>query len=317
MKITEHIDELIVMEKFLTTLNNENLSKEIIDSCIVFTDYKNKIEFSALFEHQRPNLIYREYKAKLSNLKNLLTEKGFLFKYHRISSVISTECSKEESIYNSQYKVLRQISDKRLELNGRLESWCMRYSEESEQMIELRKEYEEINNEYKKEREYCNSLYNDWGRKERKLDYLYGFHPQKMIEKIEEIEFAFSSLSVFEKYLDEVFVNGRVLGVLYDLFVGLDLIEFVEFLDFVNQMAGKDLMAVQKKRNTDKFIAYAINRVAIEFIKPAKKAIWRDEMVTYFDINDFEKKINPSSKNKVQLHKEIDAIINSAKHELL
>lgn len=72
MKISEHLDTTLKLEKSLNNLNRDNLSKSLIDNLFEYSKSLNEIEFSELFEHKRPGLIYKEYKNSIQRLKFLI-----------------------------------------------------------------------------------------------------------------------------------------------------------------------------------------------------------------------------------------------------
>ncbi len=310
MKLTEHFDSLIALESRLKKNEKQKLTKELIDELLEFPFSIENIEFSELFEHSRPNLIYKEYSAILQRLKYILSSYSSDLEKQNIHKIISESCSNYEREYEYHYKaILLPISGKERELNGRLESWCFKYDDKSQEMIDLRNEYSIAKKKYKEEHQISKELYAKWKNKEKSLLYLFDFNMSSIIEQLTFLEVQLSELNSFEKYADETFINLEVVNNLYEIFVKLKLVEYINFLDFANQMAGKEILCIEKNKGTDKYIAYSINKIGNAFIKKESSENWKKIMIQHFDIKDYEKKINPSNDNKSEIHKEIDDII--------
>ena len=101
----------------------------------------------------------------------------------------------------------------------------------------------------------------------------------------------------------------RLVYFIYKIFVELKLVKHIGYVDFSNQFLGNEIMTLEKEQKKDRNIAYAINCIANEFVLPEIATKWKKDMANYFELKDFEKKINPSEENKNETDKEIDNII--------
>jgi hypothetical protein len=62
MKISEHLDITLKLEKSLNKLGKYNLSKKLVDDLFDYSKSLNEIEYSELYEHKRPALILKNTK---------------------------------------------------------------------------------------------------------------------------------------------------------------------------------------------------------------------------------------------------------------
>ncbi|MDY3345629.1 hypothetical protein PG326_10310 [Riemerella anatipestifer] len=318
MKLTEHFDLLLNLEGKLKKNEQKELTKELIDELLNFPFSIECMEFSELFEHIRPNLIYKNYLAVIHRLKTTLSDERYDLDSKKIYEIIDGMCSLQKHNYNYHYKnILLPKSNNYLELNGRLESWCMRYDDSSFEMINLRNKHSFAKQEYKEEKIKSKEFYDDWKDKEKSLFYLLKFNVNSIIERLTDLEIQLLELKFFENYTGEIFINLEAINDLYKIFIKLGLVKYINFLDFANQMAGKEILCLEKNKGTDKYIAYSINKIGATFIKKESSENWKKIMIHHFDIKDYEKKINPSDDNKSEIHKEIDDIILKGQAVLL
>lgn len=313
MKISEHLDTTLKLEKTLNKLNVDNLSKSLIDNLFEYSKSLNEIEFSELFEHKRPGLIYKEYKNSIQRLKFLIHYKKDLLGFKKISNLIDKESAKEKSEYDFHYKQLREVSSEERELNSKLESWAYKYANDSIEITQLNDEYEIVKKKYNNEQNISSSLYQKWESKKRDLSYLLNINPIEITNQINEIENQLLRLDHFEKYSEKLLKEERLVYFIHKIFVELKLIKHIGYVEFSNQLLESKIMTLEKEQKKDRNIAYAINCIANEFILPESATNWKKDMVDYFEIKDFEKKINPSEENKNEIDKEIDDIISLAK----
>lgn len=309
MKISEHLDTTLKLEKSLNNLNRDNLSKSLIDNLFEYSKSLNEIEFSELFEHKRPGLIYKEYKNSIQRLKFLIHYKKDVLGFNKISNLIDKESAKEKSEYDFHYKQLREISSEERELNSKLESSGYKYDNDSNEIKQLNDEYEIVKKKYKNEQSISSSLYEKWERKKRDLFYLLKINPMQIISQIDEIESQLLILNNIQKYSEKLLKEERLVYFIYKIFVELKLVKHIGYVDFSNQFLGNEIMTLEKEQKKDRNIAYAINCIANEFVLPEIATKWKKDMANYFELKDFEKKINPSEENKNETDKEIDNII--------
>lgn len=313
MKISEHLDTTLKLEKSLNNLHRDNLSKSLIDNLFEYSKSLNEIEFSELFEHERPNLIYKEYKNSLQRLKYVIHLKRGLLGFDEISSLIDNESKKEKIEYDFHHKQLLEISLEERKQNSSLESAWLRHTNDSIEYKRIESDYDEIKEKYKIEQNISSSLYQKWECKKRDLFYLLKINPMQIISQIDEVEEQLIKLNVFEKYSEKLLKEERLVYFIHKIFVELKLIKHIGYAEFSSQIFGNEIMTLEKEQKKDRNIAYAIKCIANEFILPELATNWKKDMVDYFEIKDFEKKINPSEENKNEIDKEIDNIISLAK----
>ena len=313
MKISEHLDLTLKTENLLHNLQSDNLSKILVDHLFDYSKSLNGIEFSELFEHERPSLIYKEYKNSLQRLKSVIHFNKQILEFDEISNLIKKESAKERIEYEYHYKQLQEVSSEEREQNSVLESACYKYDSNSIEFERIESDYDEINKKYKIERNISASLYEKWESKKRDLFYLLKINPIQIIKQIDEVEKQLLKLNIIEKYSEKLLKDESLIYFIYRIFVELKLIKHISFVQFTDQLIGSELMSYEKEPKKDRNIAYAINCIANEFILPEIAPKWKKNMADYFELKDFEKKINPSEDNKNATDKEIDTIISQAK----
>ena len=313
MKISEHLDYLIKAESVLDHIKSDReISKDSVDWLLSFYKTLDEVNLGGLFDHASPGLLHSKYKEQLIKVKHLMVENQIYFSNAKIYRLIDREARRTERIFIEHQKILKEASDNRRDLNGKLESAWTRYADDAPEMIILRKDYEDARALYKDEQKVSQNLMNDWDAERKSLEYLLYFDARQIVSKLEEIEKALNNLNVFQNSLKKILIDENSIHFLYQIFVKLKLIEYVEYSDFINQIAN-NFFSFKKFAGKDKYIAYAINKISTELVAPEFALNWEKEMAEYFEINDFEKKINPSEDNKAELHLEIDGIILEAK----
>lgn len=309
MKISEHLDITLKLEKSLNNLGKDNLSKKLIDDLFDYSKSLNELEYSGLYEHRRPALIYKEYKNALSRVKFHIQSKRSVFEFNEISALIKNESTAERIEYDIHYKKLLEFSSEEGFSNSKLESAGYKYDNDSIEIKQLNDEYEIINKKYKNEQSISSSLYEKWECKKRDLSYLLKINPVQIIKQIDEIEKQLLILNNVEKYSEKLLKEEQSVYFIYKIFVELKLVKHISYVDFSSQFLGNEIMTLEKERKKDKNIAYAINCIANEFVLPEIATKWKKDMANYFELKDFEKKINPSDRYKNETDKEIDNFI--------
>lgn len=309
MKISEHLDITLKLEKSLNNLGKDNLSKKLVDDLFDYSKSLNELEYSELYEHKRPALIYKEYKNALLRVKFHIQSKRGALEFNKISALIKNESTAERIEYDIHYKKLREISSAERISNSKLESSGYKYDNDSNEIKQLNDEYEIVKKKYKDEQSISSSLYEKWERKKRDLFYLLKINPMQIISQIDEIESQLLILTNIQKYSEKLLKEERLVYFIYKIFVELKLVKHIGYVDFSNQFLGNEIMTLEKEQKKDRNIAYAINCIANEFVLPEIATKWKKDMANYFELKDFEKKINPSEENKNETDKEIDNII--------
>lgn len=296
MKISEHLDASLKIESLLQNLQSNNLSKIIVDHLFDYSKSLNEIEFSELFEHERPNLIYKEYKKSLQRLKSVIYFKKNLLGFDEISDLINKESAKERIEYEYHFKQLLDISSEASEKFSIYDNAWTKHEEDSIEHKRIESDYEKINEEYKVEKKVSASLDKKWNEKQQSLFYLFDLYPTKIINQIDEVEKQLLKLNVIEKYSENLLKDESLIYFIYRIFVELKLIKHIGFVQFTDQLIGTELMSYEKEQKKDRNIAYAINCIANEFVLPEIAPKWKKNMADYFELKDFEKKINPSQR---------------------
>lgn len=309
MKISEHLDITLKLEKSLNNLGRDNLSKKLVDDLFDYSKSLDELEYSELYEHKRPALIYKEYKNALLRVKFHIKSKRSALEFNEISALIKNESTAERIEYDIHYKKLREISLEERISNSKLESSGYKYDNNSIEIKQLNNEYEIVEKKYKKEQSISSSLYEKWECKKRDLLYLLKINPMQIISQIDEIESQLLMLNNIQKYSEKLLKEERLVYFIYKIFVELKLVKHIGYVDFSNQFLGNEIMTLEKEQKKDRNIAYAINCIANEFVLPEIAPKWKKDMTNYFEVKDFEKKINPSEENKNETDKEIDSII--------
>lgn len=309
MKISEHLDITLKLEKSLNNLGKDNLSKKLVDDLFDYSKSLNELEYSELYEHKRPALIYKEYKNALLRVKFHIQSKRSALEFNEISALIKNESTAERIEYDIHYKKLREISSAERISNSKLESSGYKYDNDSIEVKQLNNEYEIVQKKYKNEQSISSSLYEKWEHKKRDLFYLLKINPIQIISQIDEIESQLLILTNIQKYSEKLLKEERLVYFIYKIFVELKLVKHIGYVDFSNQFLGNEIMTLEKEQKKDRNIAYAINCIANEFVLPEIAMKWKKDIANYFELKDFEKKINPSEENKNETDKEIDNII--------
>lgn len=309
MKISEHLDITLKLEKSLNKLGKDNLSKKLVDDLFDYSKSLNEIEYSELYEHKRPALIYKEYKNALLRVKFHIQSKRSALEFNEISALIKNESTAERIEYDIHYKKLLEISLAERISNSKLESSGYKYDNDSNEIKQLNDEYEIVKKKYKNEQSISSSLYEKWECKKRDLFYLLKINPTQIISQINEIESQLLILNNIQKYSEKLLKEERLVYFIYKIFVELKLVKHIGYVDFSNQFLGNEIMTLEKEQKKDRNIAYAINCIANEFVLPEIATKWKKDIANYFELKDFEKKINPSEENKNETDKEIDNII--------
>lgn len=313
MKISEHLDYLIKAESVLDNIKSDReISKDSVDWLLSFYITLDNVNLGGLFDHALPGLLHSKYKEQLIKVKHLMLENQIYFSNAKIYLLIDREARSTERIFTEHQKILQEASDNQRDLNGKLESAWTRYADDAPEMIILRENYEDARAFYKNEQKISQNLMNDWDAEKKSLEYLLYFDASQIVSKLEEIEKSLTNINVFGNGLKKILIAESCIHFIYQIFVKVKLIEYVEYSDFINQKAN-NFFSFKKFAGKDKYIAYAINRISTELVAPEFALNWEKEMTEYFEINDFEKKINPSEDNKAELHLEIDGIILEAK----
>ncbi len=308
MTITENLAQLVIVENEFQNLNEENLSVEFIDKVLDWINTDDKIVYSGLFESDKPNVLLSEYKGRLKSLKKMTLEKSEFYNFETISNLINNKTQFLYKIFENSIKESQSMYKNYVELNGKLESWIFKYDDTSNEIKRLKEEVIEAKNEYKEKQKISELCYKNFYKKRDDLFYLLDCNYNVLQNKIDNLIEILSSINI--KNEQQLFINNIDIVKVYDIFVGLKLIEYVNFFDFVFQITQKDIFTLKKAKNQDKYIAYAILHISNKLISPEIKEKWQSEMVEKFEINDYDKKNNPSENNKLDLHIEIDKILN-------
>lgn len=219
-----------------------------------------------------------------------------------------------ESIWQLKMKEITPYRERFIIANGRLESGCMKFDDNSPDMVERRKEYEIAKKEYAALKLQIDKSYDDYRNKINELSYLIAFKSDMFNEKLIELKNVMDNIFYGKITSQDIFINPhKDLPKAYEILVENKMIEYIDFLEFNQDMTlNKDFNVTKVKggKGKDKYIAYFINcLVKYDFLYPKRAKEWEDYMIEKFEIKDYSKKNNPSEKNKESLHKEIDRIL--------
>lgn len=306
--ITQNLAQLVIVANEFQNLNEENLSVEFIDKVLDWINTDDKIVYSGLFESDKPNVLLSEYRKKLKSLKKLTLEKMELYNFEAISNLINRKIQILYKIFEKSIKKSQELYHKYIDLNGTLESWVYKYDNDSNEINNLKRELLEVENQYIEKQKETALCYKDFQKQRDDLFYLLDCNYNVLQFKIDNLIKILSGINI--KTEEQLFKNNKDIIKVYDIFVGLKLIEYVDFFDFVFQLTQKDIFTLKKVKSQDKYIAYAILHISNKLISPKMIEIWQSKMVKKFEIKDFDKKNNPSENYKLDLHKEIDKILN-------
>lgn len=176
MKISEHLDYLIKAESVLHHIKSDReISKDSVDWLLSFYKTLDEVNLGGLFDHALPGLLHSKYKEQLIKVKHLMVESQIYFSNAKIYRLIDREARSTERIFTEHQKKLQKVSDNQRDLNGKLESASMKFTDDAPEMIILKKDYEDARDLYKNEQKISQILMNDWDAEKKSLEYLLYF----------------------------------------------------------------------------------------------------------------------------------------------
>lgn len=310
MKMIKHLALLNSINRRVSVLNIKNgADKELIDDMLSIMSVDSKTIDEQLLEDKDIEYI-NLYRKSIEEVQ----EQMFKIELIDCNGIFKEIIKSYESIWQLKMKEIIPFRERYNIANRRLESGCMAYDDNSNEMIERRKEYEIAKKEYGALKPQIDKSYKDYRDKIKELSYLMAFKSDMFNEKLIELKNVVNNI-IFGKIISQnVFRNPQQdLPKAYEILVENKMIEYVDFLEF-NQVITLNkefnIAKVTEGKGKDKYIAYFINcLVKHDFLNPKRVKEWEDYMVENFEIKDYSKKKNPSKKNKESLHKEIDKIL--------
>lgn len=289
MKTNEHLAFLQrIATSFNTVRNTSDISKSLLDNIIFFCKIDDALVYEDLLQSENLQLLLSEYKELISEIKNKFN----------VSQIIIQEFSAtvlfEQLLIPYDYKI--EIESKQLESyrnedslqQSQLESWSMRYSEESVEMKNLTNNFEIAKSEYhfqKKKLEIVQKERDEFFENNSNILY-FSFNP--FLEKLNIVEKWILRLSNSNSFSQIIFKDEDSIELAYSILIKMSLLKTVSLPEFYNQITLNKALTLEKNPSKDKYIAYSINKLKA-FIVDNKKEKWEKTIVEYFEIQNYDK----------------------------
>lgn len=310
MKTTEH---LALLQKIKTNLNSikevDDIRKQLLDDIIEFCDIDENLVYENLLHQENRVLYLKEYQALIPESKNILVNRKFIFDKFLAKDLFNKLLLPYQFRWDFAYKELREPSYKKDELNNRLDSWGYNDDKTSDDIRRLTKDLDFAKQEYNIFKKRLQIIEDEKNNAFNGNLYLLSFSFKAFIDKLNVVESNVSRLAESNNCSQNVFKNENSILLAFSVFVKINLIKNISYLDFYSQMTLSKTLTLEKNKSKDKYIAYAINKLK-DFITESNKEIWEDKLVKHFEINDYEKKktVNKSD-SRTEEHEKIDTEI--------
>ena len=307
MKTTEH---LAILQRIRNKLNQikevDDIGKELLDDIINFCNIDENLVYEDLLNQEYLTLYLKEYQALIPESRNILVNCESIFDKFLTDNLFNNLMRPYQFKWDFAYKELREPSDKKDELNNRLESWSMNDNKNSDDIKDLTKELEFAKQEYHIFKNKLKIIEDEKNEVFNGHLYLLSFSFEAFIDKLNILESNISRLTGSNNFSQNVFKNEKAILLAFSVFVKINLLKDISYLDFYSQMTLNKTLTLEKNKSKDKYIAYAVNKLK-DFIIESQKEIWEEKMVQHFEIKDYEKKktVNKSDV-KTEEHKKID-----------
>lgn len=312
MKTSEHLAFLQrIASGFNTVRNTSDVTKGLLDHIIFFCKIDDALVYEDLLRSENIPLLLSEYKELISEIKKKFNDSQSLIQEFSVTVFF------EQLLLPYDYKI--EVESKRLGsyrnedslLQSQLESWSMRYSEESVEMKNLTRDFEIANSEYnfqKQKLEIVQKERDEFFENNSSILY-FSFSP--FLEKMDIIEKWILRLSNSNAFSQIIFKDEDSIELAYSILIKMSLLKTVSLPEFYNQITLNKMLSLEKNQSKDKYIAYSINKLKA-FIVDNKKEIWEKTIVEYFQIQNYDKiKTVNQDHLKTKDHEEIDFKISN------
>ena len=312
MKTSEHLAFLQRIATGVNTVRNtSDVTKGLLDHIIFFCKIDDALVYEDLLRSENIPLLLSEYKEMISEIKKKFNDSQSLIQEFSVTVFF------EQLLLPYDYKI--EVESKRLEsyrnedslLQCQLESWSMKYSEESVEMKNLTRDFEIANSEYnfqKQKLEIVQKERDEFFENNSNILY-FSFSP--FLEKMDIIEKWILRLSNSNSFSQIIFKDEDSIELAYSILIKMSLLKTVSLPEFYNQITLSKVLSLEKNPSKDKYIAYSINKLKA-FIVDNKKEIWEKTIVEYFQIQNFDKiKTVNQDHLKTKDHEEIDFKISN------
>ena len=307
MKTSEHLAFLQrIATNFNAVRNTGDISKGLLDKIIFFCKIDDALVYEDLLRSENLQLLLSEYTELISEIKN---------KFNGIQSILqefSATVFFEQVLIPYDYKI--EIESKQLEsyrnenslLQSQLESWSMRYSEESAEMKNLTKDFEIANSEYHFQKQKLDIVQKERDEFFENNSHILYFSFNPFLEKMSIIEKWILRLSNSNTFSQIIFKDEDSIELAYSILVKMSLLKTLSLPEFYNQITLNKGLTLEKNPSKDKYIAYSINKLKA-FIVDTKKEIWEKAIVEHFKIQNYDKiKTVNQDHLKTKDHEKID-----------
>ncbi|MCT4073618.1 hypothetical protein HZP85_13190 [Elizabethkingia anophelis] len=295
---------------YLEVIGNINsIDKELIDDLLLYSNVDENAVYQDLIEKQNFRILIKEFLTLICKIEESLLMVNTFFGKDSIDYAFDRIMAPYKFKWQLAYDEIRPYSEKRDDLNGRLESWVYSYADESSEIIKLRNDLEIAKNEYKIYQKKLNDAYDDERKAFNNNSYILSFKLSNFVEKLNVVKSNIARLSNSDAFSQELFRDEEAIELAYFIFVKSGYVKTISRPDFYNQISLNTPFSIEKNKNKDKYIAYSINKVK-EFIVESKKEIWENEMIKGFEIQNYDKvKTVKKSERKTDEHTQIDSLI--------
>ena len=289
MKTSEHLAFLQrIATSFNAVRNTGDISKGLLDKIIFLCKIDDALVYEDLLRSENLQLLLSEYKELISEIKN---------KFNGSQSIIqefSATVFFEQLLIPYDYKI--EIESKRLKsyrnedslLQSQLESWSMKYTEESVEMKNLTKDFENAIREYHFQKEKLEIVQKERDEFFENNSHILYFSFNPFLEKMSIIEKWILRLSNSNTFSQIIFKDEDSIELAYSILIKMSLLKTVSLPEFYNQITLNKELTLEKNPSRDKYIAYSINKLKA-FIVDTKKEIWEKAIVEYFKIQNYDK----------------------------
>ena len=289
MKAKEYLSFLQRIGNLFDALeNSSDIDKGLLDDIIYFCKIDDNKVYEDLLEKQNLPILLSEFQKLISNINNRINICTTLIDGFSPNNFLNNILIPYESRIEFAQKKLRPYLKKKDLLNSRLESWCMKYSDTSREIINLKKDLEFASKEcttYKQKLDIAQAERNEIFKNN---SYFLSFSFNPFLEKMSIIEKWILRLSNSNSFSQIIFKDEDSIELAYSILIKMSLLKTVSLPEFYNQITLNKALTLEKNPSKDKYIAYSINKLKA-FIVDTKKDIWEKVIVKYFQIQNYDK----------------------------
>lgn len=312
MKTSEHLSFLQrVATGFNTVRNKSDISKSLLDNIIFFCKIDDALVYKDLLQSGNLQLLLREYKELISEIKNKFNDSQSIIQQFSATVFFEQLLIPYDHKIEIESKQLESYRNEDILLQSQLESWSMRYSEESVEMKNLTTDFEIANSEYNFQKQKLEIVQKERDEFfENNSNFLY-FSFSPFLEKMDIIEKWILRLSNSNTFSQIIFKDEDSIELAYSILIKMNILKTVSLPEFYNQITLNKALTLEKNPSKDKYIAYSINKLKA-FIVDTKKEIWEKTIVEYFQIQNYDKiKTVNQDHLKTKDHEKIDFKISN------